>query len=155
MFLCILVKSYFSHRMSLQILHLTFLAFSFSKVVRYNLSPQGSIFAGYLQYLHQRPVDCRSIKTSLVNIFDIQLQQLFFIQLGLIWLEVQGGRIGGSEKKTLLSYCYPPGFNPKGCGGGPKVPSGREIVCHFSQGYAMVTKILDFIHIHPKQMVVK
>ena len=38
-------------------------------------------------------------------------------------------------------------FNPKGgVGGGSKVPAGQEIVCHFSQGYAMVTKILDFIH---------
>ena len=39
-------------------------------------------------------------------------------------------------------------FNPKRCGGGPKVPAGQEIVCHFSQGHAMVTKILDFIHKH-------
>ena len=29
-------------------------------------------------------------------------------------------------------------FNPKGRGGGPKVPGGQEIVCHFSQGHAMV-----------------
>jgi len=34
-------------------------------------------------------------------------------------------------------------FNPKGCG-------GFSIGCHFSQDDAMVTKILDFIHIHPK-----
>ena len=40
--------------------------------------------------------------------------------------------------------------NPKGGGGGPKVPSGFSIGCHFSQDDAMVTKILDFIHIHPK-----
>ena len=41
-------------------------------------------------------------------------------------------------------------INPKGCrGGGPKVPSGQKIVCHFSQGHAMVTTILDFIHKHP------
>ena len=33
--------------------------------------------------------------------------------------------------------------------GVPKVPTGQEIVCHFSQGHAMVTNILDFIHIHP------
>ena len=46
-------------------------------------------------------------------------------------------------------------FNPKGCGRGPKVPSGREIVCHFSQGDAMVTKILDFMHKHPNLNVVK
>ena len=41
--------------------------------------------------------------------------------------------------------------NPKGCGGGPKVPGGFLIGCHFSQDYAMVTKIkiLDFIHKHP------
>ena len=26
----------------------------------------------------------------------------------------------------------------------PKVPAGQEIVCHFSQCHAMVTKILDF-----------
>ena len=41
-------------------------------------------------------------------------------------------------------------FNPKGGGGGPKVPGGFSIGCHFSQDDAMVTKILDFIHIHPK-----
>ena len=39
-------------------------------------------------------------------------------------------------------------FNPKGGGGGPKVPAGQEIACHFSQDCAMVTKILDFIHKH-------
>ena len=38
----------------------------------------------------------------------------------------------------------------KDAGGGPKVPSGFSIGCHFSQDHAMVTKILDFIHIHPK-----
>ena len=38
-------------------------------------------------------------------------------------------------------------INPKGCRGGPKVPSGFSIGCHFSQNHAMVTKILDFIHI--------
>ena len=27
-----------------------------------------------------------------------------------------------------------------------KVPAGQEIVCHFSQDHAMVTKNLDFIH---------
>ena len=41
-------------------------------------------------------------------------------------------------------------FNPKGGGVGPKVPGGFSIGCHFSQDDAMVTKILDFIHIHPK-----
>ena len=39
-------------------------------------------------------------------------------------------------------------LNPKGGGGGPKVPAGQEIACHFSQDHAMVTKILDFIHKH-------
>ena len=39
--------------------------------------------------------------------------------------------------------------------GGPKVPSGQEMVCHFSQVHAMVTKILDFIHKHPNLKVVK
>ena len=34
-------------------------------------------------------------------------------------------------------------------GVGPKVPSGWEIVCHFSQGHVMVTKVLDFIHKYP------
>ena len=33
--------------------------------------------------------------------------------------------------------------------GGPKVPSGQEIVCHFPQDHAMVTKNLDFIHKYP------
>ena len=32
--------------------------------------------------------------------------------------------------------------------GGLKVPTGQEIVCHFSQDHARVTKILDFIHKH-------
>ena len=40
-------------------------------------------------------------------------------------------------------------LNPKGGGGGPKVPAGQEIACHFSKDHAMVTKILDFIHNHP------
>ena len=43
-------------------------------------------------------------------------------------------------------------LNPKGCvcggwggGGGAKMPGGQEIVCQFSQGHAMVTKILDYL----------
>ena len=46
-------------------------------------------------------------------------------------------------------------FNPKGCGGGPKVPGGFSIGCHFSQDHAMITKILDFTNKHPKLKVVK
>ena len=45
--------------------------------------------------------------------------------------------------------------NPKGGGGGLKVPAGQEIACHFSQDHTVVTKILDFIHKHPNQKVVK
>ena len=30
--------------------------------------------------------------------------------------------------------------------GDPKWPTGQEIVCHFSHGRAIITKILDFIH---------
>ena len=40
-------------------------------------------------------------------------------------------------------------------GGGPKVPSGFSIGCHFLQEHVMVTKILDFIHIHPNKKLVK
>ena len=43
-------------------------------------------------------------------------------------------------------------INPKGGGGGPKVPGGFSIGCHFSQDDAMVTKNLDFIHIHTSQL---
>ena len=39
-------------------------------------------------------------------------------------------------------------INPKGGRGGSKVTAGQEVVCHFSQGHAMVTKHLDFIHKH-------
>ena len=35
------------------------------------------------------------------------------------------------------------------------MPAGQEIACHFSQDCAMVTKILDFIHKHPNEKVVK
>ena len=45
--------------------------------------------------------------------------------------------------------------NPKGGRGGPKVPSGFSIGCHFSQDHAMVTKILDFIHKHLNYNVLK
>ena len=42
-----------------------------------------------------------------------------------------------------------PSITPKGWGGGGlKVPTGQEIVCHFSQDHARVTKILDFVHKH-------
>ena len=44
---------------------------------------------------------------------------------------------------------------PKNCGGGRILPGGQEIVCHFSQDHAMVTKFLDFIHKHSKYKVVK
>ena len=40
-------------------------------------------------------------------------------------------------------------FNPKGWGGGAKVPAGQKIVCHLSQSHALATKDLDFIHKHP------
>ena len=41
-------------------------------------------------------------------------------------------------------------FNPKRPGGGGwNPPIGQEIACHFSQDHAMVTKILENIHIHP------
>ena len=40
--------------------------------------------------------------------------------------------------------------NMRGGPGGPKVPSGFSIGCHFSQDHAMVTKILEFINKHPK-----
>ena len=53
------------------------------------------------------------------------------------------------KKKTeLVTALIGHSFNPKGGGGGPKVPAGQEIACHFSQDHAMVTKILDFIHKH-------
>ena len=48
-----------------------------------------------------------------------------------------------------------PSLNPKGGGGGSKCPIGQEIGSHFSQNHAMVTKILDFIHKHPNQKVVR
>ena len=37
-------------------------------------------------------------------------------------------------------------FKPKGCGGRLKVPDGQAIVCHFSQGHAMITKnlVIDY-----------
>ena len=38
---------------------------------------------------------------------------------------------------------------------GLKVPTGQVIICHFSQGHAVVTKILDFIHKHSNYKVVK
>ena len=37
-------------------------------------------------------------------------------------------------------------------GGCPKVTAGREIVCHFFQSHAMVTKNLGFIHICTSQL---
>ena len=40
-------------------------------------------------------------------------------------------------------------------GGGWNPPIGQEIACHFSQDHAMVTKILDIIHKHPKYQLVK
>jgi hypothetical protein len=57
---------------------------------------------------------------------------------------------GGQPLKNIRfdSKRGPP-LNPKeGGGGGPNVPTGQEIACHFSQDHAMVTKILDFIHKH-------
>ena len=39
--------------------------------------------------------------------------------------------------------------------GGPKVPTGQEIACHFSQNHTVVTKNLDFIHKHLNLKVVK
>ena len=48
---------------------------------------------------------------------------------------------GKGRKENILTL--------KDAGGRTKVPSGWEIVCHFSQGHAMITKILDFIHKHP------
>ena len=66
--------------------------------------------------------------------------------------------IGGSNLAfsfaffSLKSYFF---FNPKGGGGGLKVPAGQEIACHFSQDHTVVTKILDFIHKHLNYKVLK
>ena len=46
-------------------------------------------------------------------------------------------------------------FNPKRPGGGLRQPIGHKIACHFSQDQAMFTKILDFVHMHPNQKLVK
>ena len=54
-----------------------------------------------------------------------------------------------SECPLLQSTLKTLTLKDAGEGGGPKVPTGQEIVCHFSQGHAMVTKSLDFIHKHP------
>ena len=35
------------------------------------------------------------------------------------------------------------------------MPTDQEVVCHFSQGHAMVTKILEFIHKYSNFKVVK
>ena len=39
--------------------------------------------------------------------------------------------------------------------GGGILPIGQEITCRFLQDHTMVTKLLDFIHKHPKYKVVK
>ena len=66
----------------------------------------------------------------------LEQQTYHFIPLNpaLLWPKL------GTDVNSIL--------NPKGGGGGPKVPAGQEIACHFSQDHAMVTKILDFIHKH-------
>ena len=65
----------------------------------------------------------------------------------LMNLQVVANHISISNSPGEFSKVTRPS-NPKGCGGCPKVTAGREIVCHFSQSHAMVTKILDFIHKH-------
>ena len=54
-----------------------------------------------------------------------------------------GGTIISSSNRPTVIY-----LTLKDAGGGLKVPTGQEIVCHFSQDHARVTKILDFIHKH-------
>ena len=56
----------------------------------------------------------------------------------------------GNARREQISNTVVANLTLKDAGGGPKVPSGFSIGCHFSQDPAMVTKILDFIHIHPK-----
>ena len=53
-----------------------------------------------------------------------------------------------SNKKLHSLISQAAALTLKDAGGGAKVPADQEIVCHFSQGYAMVTNILDFIHKH-------
>ena len=56
----------------------------------------------------------------------------------------------------LYALAFPLSFvNPKTPGVGRNPPIGQEIACHFSQDHAMVKKILDFIHKHPKYKLVK
>ena len=52
---------------------------------------------------------------------------------------------------TVLEIC----LTLKDPGGGWNPSIGQEIACHFSQDHAMVTKILDIIHKHPKYQLVK
>jgi hypothetical protein len=49
-----------------------------------------------------------------------------------------------TEKKPTLT------LNDAEGGGGSKCPFRQENVCHFLQDHAMYTKILDFIHKHPR-----
>ena len=52
------------------------------------------------------------------------------------------------RKYPYIKVVQYPSLTLNDAGGGPKVPTGQEIVCHFSQGHAMVTKNLDFISIN-------
>ena len=60
--------------------------------------------------------------------------------------------------KAITYFCEnapPTLLTLKDPGGGWNPPIGQEIACHFSQDHAMVTKILDIIHKHPKYQLVK
>ena len=66
----------------------------------------------------------------------------------LVWLTRNTG-LWLNFKTNLTSLTL------KAAGGGRIQPIGQEITCHFSQDHTMVTKLLDFIHKHPKYKVVK
>ena len=96
-----------------------------------------------------------------LHIYVSRIMQVFIVfanqYIELTKLSEVNGFVSNKQGKAQTVWCklFTSGlrlftilFNPKGGGGGPKVPAGQEIACHFSQDHAMVTKILDFIHKH-------
>ena len=103
------------------------------------------------------------VKLTVMNIFKSKsacvytrlYANLLTLNISQISRKFSHGKENFSYKVKLTQYSVLGHFNPKGGGGGLKVPAGQEIACHFSQDHTVVTKILDFIHKHLNYKVLK
>ena len=114
-----------------------------------NLKANDRVWVKWQQFIQQRKLHlliflrwCRIPKTLVCYSLHLWGRAIYNIFLN-----------SNFPDKSALKWSLELTLKDPGEGGNP--PIGQEIACHFSQDHAMVTKILDIIHKHPKYQLVK